>query len=140
MGLPVHATAVAYGAAGVLITGAPGAGKSALALHLLALGAMLVADDRVVLTRQDDAVVASAPPGLEGRIEARGIGVVRTGWQPRAVVHLVADLDTSPGGRLPDPQTRTLLGCALPLIAIGGLAHAAPAVRAILTGGLERPD
>ncbi|MEL7461003.1 MAG: HPr kinase/phosphatase C-terminal domain-containing protein [Pseudomonadota bacterium] len=137
MSAQVHGAVVSFGPAAVLITGASGTGKSALALQLMSMGATLVADDQVGLVRTEDLVIASPVPGLEGRIEARGIGIIRTEWTPRAVLRLVADLDTSPDTRLPDPKTRTYLGRDLPLVEVAGLQGAAPALRAILTGGLE---
>ena len=47
----LHASAVALDGRGALLLGASGAGKSGLALRLMALGARLVADDRVLLRR-----------------------------------------------------------------------------------------
>lgn len=134
----VHGTAVAFGPAAVLITGPSGTGKSTLALELLAIGATLVADDRVVLTRKEDAIFASPGAGLEGRIEAHGVGILRTDWVHGATLQLVADLGAKPDARLPAPKTEGLLGYEVPLIAIGGLHRAAPILRAILLGGLER--
>ncbi|MEO1532556.1 MAG: serine kinase, partial [Pseudomonadota bacterium] len=46
---PLHASAVALGERGLLILGPSGAGKTRLALELVALGAELVADDRVIV-------------------------------------------------------------------------------------------
>jgi len=43
----IHASCVAVDGKGLLITGASGSGKSALALQLMAFGAHLIADDRV---------------------------------------------------------------------------------------------
>ena len=57
----VHASCVTVQGRGVLITGASGSGKSALALSLMALGADLVADDRVILSLDRGRVMASAP-------------------------------------------------------------------------------
>ena len=136
----VHGTAVCFGPAAVLITGASGTGKSALALALMATGARLVADDQVTLTREDGVIFASPAAELEGRIEARGIGILRVEWAPRALLRIVADLDTAPDARLPDPETRTLLGCDLPVLAVGSHQGAAAALRAILLGGIERGD
>ncbi|PIY73077.1 MAG: serine kinase, partial [Rhodobacterales bacterium CG_4_10_14_0_8_um_filter_70_9] len=77
----IHASCVAWAVAGkargLLILGASGAGKSALALELIALGAALVADDQVALRRVGEAVVAAPPPPLAGLIEARGLGLLR---------------------------------------------------------------
>lgn len=69
----VHATCVALNPhAAALIMGRSGAGKSALALRMMALGAHLVADDRTCLVAEGASLVASAPPSLAGLIEARG--------------------------------------------------------------------
>ena len=77
MGPPLHASAVALTpAAGVLILGPSGVGKSSLALRLMALGARLVADDGVALTVQAGALIARAPAPIAGLIEARGAGIL----------------------------------------------------------------
>jgi len=66
----LHATAVAVGGRGLLILGRSGAGKSSLALQLIALGARLVADDRTRVTLGPAGLVASPPEAIRGRIEA----------------------------------------------------------------------
>ena len=76
--LNLHASAVALDPLrGVLIKGGSGAGKSTLALQLMALGAHLVADDRVDLSVETGHLVARAPASIAGRIEARGVGLLR---------------------------------------------------------------
>ena len=67
----LHATAVAVDGRAALILGASGAGKSSLALQLMALGAVLVADDRTVVQRDGSHIVADVPDTLRGLIEAR---------------------------------------------------------------------
>ena len=78
----VHASCVACDGAGVLILGASGAGKSGLALNLMALGAALVADDRVVLSREGDVVLAACPLPLRGLIEAAPACQIGPGGRP----------------------------------------------------------
>lgn len=79
---PPHGTAIVVDGRGVLITGAPGAGKTALALALIGrarqagFGAGLVADDRVLLTAEAGGVTAACPPPIAGKVEIRGWGVV----------------------------------------------------------------
>jgi len=73
----LHASCVALQDKGLLILGPSGSGKSALALQLMALGAVLVADDYTDLVRCDDRVIARCPAALRGLIEARGIGILR---------------------------------------------------------------
>lgn len=78
----IHATCVAFGARAALLLGPSGSGKSDLALRaIFEQGAKLVADDRVLLTRQGSRLRAAAPPeaaraGLTGALEARGLGIL----------------------------------------------------------------
>ena len=73
----LHASAVAVEGRGCLITGAAGSGKSTLALEMVALGAELVADDRVDIRRSGKALLLSAPASIAGLVEARGVGILR---------------------------------------------------------------
>jgi HPr kinase/phosphorylase len=130
-----HATCVAWGNTAVLIQGRSGQGKSALGLQLMALGCILVADDRVRLSRQGDAVIASCPKNISGLIEARGIGILQAEAGLPTEVSLVVDLDTKEVARLPLRHTITLLGRDLPLINRIGDAHFAPAILQILKAG-----
>ena len=57
----LHATCVAFGANAVLILGAAGSGKSALALQLMALGCDLVSDDRTAVVAEGAKLIAAAP-------------------------------------------------------------------------------
>lgn len=91
----LHATAVARDGLGVLLLGPSGAGKSDLALRLIRLGFVLIADDRVVI----EGGVARPPPALAGLLEVRGLGIVR-------LAHAVAPLRLAvtllpPGARPP---------------------------------------
>lgn len=115
-GETIHAACVAWRTRGLLILGASGAGKSALALELIALGADLVADDRVALRREGPAVIASPPPPLAGLIEARGLGLLRMPFTAGAAVALALDLDRAETARLPPRRTTLLLGAAIPFI------------------------
>src|SRR5680860_706999 len=53
----LHATSIAINGCGVLIRGAPGSGKSSLALQLMALGGVLIADDRTHVSRDGGRVI-----------------------------------------------------------------------------------
>lgn len=113
---PIHATAVVLAGRGVLILGASGSGKSALALELMARGARLVADDRVELRLREGAVLASAPAAIRGRIEARFVGILQAETVPEAPVALVVDLDETETQRLPPRRSKNLLGVMVPLL------------------------
>jgi serine kinase of HPr protein (carbohydrate metabolism regulator) len=133
--LNVHATCVAMPAAGtwtgVMLRGAPGAGKSDLALRLLDGGARLVADDRTDLTVEQGRLVARPPAILAGLIEARGIGILRLpadSLLPAAPVALVVDLVAAADiERMPAPQAETLLGVAVPRLSLAAFEASTPA-------------
>lgn len=114
--LILHASAVALKDCGLLIIGASGAGKSTLALELMALGADLVADDRVRVTRRaEGGLLLSAPDAIRDMIEARGLGLLAAPARP-AMAAGVVDLDTTESARLPELRRRDILGESLPLL------------------------
>lgn len=111
----VHATAVAIDGAAVLLRGPSAGGKSDLALRLIDRGGRLVSDDRTVLTLRDGCVEASAPPEIAGRMEIRGLGIVRVPACGAATIRLVVDL--VPAGeveRMPRETSTALLGLPIP--------------------------
>lgn len=112
----VHGTCVAVDGKCVLLIGASGSGKSATALDLLSRGAVLIADDQVILTRTTDVVTATCPNGFEGKIEARGIGIVEVAHASGAPVVLVVDLDQTELQRLPPRRKHEILGLEIDLI------------------------
>ena len=106
----LHASSVAVDGKGLLILGPSGSGKSALALRLMALGAVLIADDRTVLDLSPQGVVLRCPPNLSGLIEARGIGILHAPALAEARLDLVVDLGTPEPDRLPPRRSIVLLG------------------------------
>ncbi|MDE2385041.1 MAG: HPr kinase/phosphatase C-terminal domain-containing protein [Alphaproteobacteria bacterium] len=142
----IHASCVAFGAVGVLLRGASGSGKSSLCLRLIdsegfglgtaPLRARLVADDQVLLRREGNAIVATAPAALAGKLEIRGLGIVDVGHLQQAALGLVVDLSAGAAiERLPlaqDLQTE-ILGLRLPRLLLDGQApDAAARLRAAL--------
>lgn len=99
----LHATAVACHGHVVLLLGASGSGKSDLALRLIDRGAMLVADDRVVLRREGARLLADPPATIAGRMEMRGVGIVGMPWIAGLPVALAIGLG-GPVDRLPQPR------------------------------------
>ena len=124
----VHATCVALNGRGLLITGASGSGKSALALALMGLGADLVSDDRVQLARRGGRLLADAPPAIRGLIEARGMGLLVARPAGPTPVVAVVDLEREETERLPPPRETLLLGVALPHLRMVGAARFPPAL------------
>lgn len=113
---PFHASSVSYKGQGVLILGKSGAGKSTLALELMSRGATLIADDRTVVAALGNEVLLSAPEALQGRIEARGVGILRTDYAGPTPLKLIVDLDRVEDQRLPQFHTIQLSGKTFPLI------------------------
>lgn len=132
----MHGSAVALNSAGLLITGQAGAGKSSLALELMALGASLVADDQVVLTRKPEGLLMSAPTTLEGKIEARGIGILKCDATP-AWLRIVVDMDHAETRRLPELLEIAISGERVRLIRRVETPAFASMLYVLLKGGLE---
>ena len=122
----LHASCVAVGGRAVLISGPSGSGKSDLALRLLDRGFTLVSDDRTIVRRDGNRLVATAPPNIAGKLEVRGIGIVEMEAVSDVPVALLVEL-TSDIQRLPDDsRERPILGVALPLITIDAMPASAP--------------
>jgi len=135
-GLTIHASSVAVAGQAVLILGAAGSGKSALALELMSRGARLIADDRTVLIPgAAGAPLASAPARLRGRIEARFIGILGADSAAPAPAALCVDLDHTETARLPPRRSLRLLGHELPLLHKVAAAHFPAAILQYLAGG-----
>lgn len=112
----LHASCVALNGRGVVIHGASGSGKSGLALDLMALGAGLVADDRVILILRGQDIIATAPEPIAGLIEARGIGLLNAAPHGPVPVACVVDLNQIEAERMPPLRETILLGQSVPLL------------------------
>lgn len=136
----IHGSSVAFdtglGRAGVLITGKPGAGKSELALELIAMGAVLVSDDQTQLRRYADSVTLSAPPRIRGVIEMRGIGLLRADTVESAPLVVLVDLDTPETERLPERHWHELEGCRIPVLRKCASRAFAAAIRQYVIAGV----
>ncbi|WP_443027864.1 HPr kinase/phosphorylase [Sphingomonas sp. SRS2] len=137
---PLHATGVMIGGRVLLLVGAPGRGKSDLALRLIDRGALLLSDDYTHLTARDGALYASPPATIAGQIEIRGVGIVDIAFAGEGPVALVLDLDNPPE-RLPDEPLAMAeyCGVAIPTLPIAALEASAPikAELALLRYGLR---
>jgi len=124
----VHATTIDLDGQGVMLLGPSASGKSDLGLRLIDAGARLVADDRTDLTVSGDAVLASAPEELAGRMEVRGIGIVAMAAVAETRLALIVELvDAKDVQRLPEPETMEVLGVTLPLVRLSAFEVSAPA-------------
>ncbi|MBY6201974.1 hypothetical protein KUV65_11410 [Maritalea mobilis] len=135
-----RASAVALGQNAVLILGQPGAGKSTLALSLMAFGATYVADDGVWLEPRLDGPVLSRPAAAPPMIEARGVGILNAGdVVDRARLALVVDLDAAESDRLPVRHAVAVGPTESPLLQGKDNPHLAPAILQLLRSGRAEP-
>ena len=94
----LHATAVIYREAGVLILGPSGSGKSALALALMArasaAGAFgtLIGDDRIFVRTSNGRLIAWGAANMAGVIERRMAGLMVVRHEPAAILRLAVEL------------------------------------------------
>jgi len=130
-----HASCVAYADRGLLIFGPSGSGKSSLALTLMAYGAVLVADDRVELRDQGDRITACAPKPLQGLIEARGLGLIKSDFRDQVYVDVCVNMQKIEHQRLPDFRTMEICGHSIPCYYKNETSSFAPALLQLLKAG-----
>jgi HPr kinase/phosphorylase len=131
----IHGTCVAFGPYAALLRGASGSGKSDLAFRFLALPAeathapMLVADDQVFVEARGNALFASAPPTIAGKLEVRSFGIIELPYVRHAELVLAVDL-VAPQNvpRMPpEPWEQTMIaGKSLHCIALAPFEASAP--------------
>ena len=131
----LHASCVAIENSAVLMIGPSGSGKSAMALQLMALGAVLVSDDKTHVKLRDQNIIATAPTTIKGLIEARHVGILTADTCDVAVVRLIVDLEQVEQDRLPPHRTHNLLGQTLPVLHNVKAAYFAAAILQHLKGG-----
>jgi HPr kinase/phosphorylase len=122
----LHATAIAINRQGVLLMGPSGSGKSDLALRLIDRGAVLISDDAILLEAGEPAPLLRTAPNIAGKIEIRGVGILKMPFEDGVPLHLVVKLNES-AERLPATgQTVDVAGYAIPWVAIAAVEASAP--------------
>ncbi len=115
--ITIHATTVAIDGAGVMLRGPSGSGKSDLAIRLIDDGALLVADDQTVLFSEHGRLMAQSPAEIAGKMEVRGVGIVKLGPPQIAPVALIIDMvEPHDVPRMPEFEPIELIGHAVPRI------------------------
>ena len=113
----VHqATGVAFCGGALLIEGAPGSGKTSLALALIDRGAALIGDDGLLIAAHDGWLTASAHPRTAGLIEVRNIGLVTLPIAAAAAVGLVLRLDPEAPRFVEGAEPVVMLGVGVPMV------------------------
>jgi serine kinase of HPr protein (carbohydrate metabolism regulator) len=122
----LHASTVALDGRAVLISGPSGSGKSDLALRMIDRGFILVSDDRTIVRKEGDRLVASPPGTISGKLEIRGVGIVDVENVADIPIALIDEL-TRDIQRLPDDsRERLIMGMGIPLINVDSMTASAP--------------
>ena len=87
-----------------------------MALEMMALGGLLVSDDRTVVTVDTGEVYVTAPAAIKGLIEARGVGILSAPAVGPVAVSLVVDMSMVETVRFPPERKTTILAQSLPLL------------------------
>ena len=111
-----QATCVAIAGRAILIEGAPGSGKSSLALALIDRGAVLVGDDGVSLTARAGQLYASPPANIAGLLEVRNLGLLPFPTVGDVPVALVVRLDAAAERFIEAAERVNLGGVELPMV------------------------
>lgn len=113
-----QASCVAIGDRALMISGAPGTGKSSLALALIDRGAVLIGDDSVILDARDGRLLASPHPNTRGLIEVRNLGLIELPVRSQAPVALILRLDPAAPRFVEAAETMEIAGIDLPMLAL----------------------
>ena len=114
--LIMHATCVDINGSGVLIVGRSGSGKSSLAINLIALGSILVADDQCEIVKKNNKLCVFKPTSLPSSIEIRGIGLVSVPMVVETSLDWVVNMDEAEKERMPDLRFTEIDGCRIPTV------------------------
>jgi HPr kinase/phosphorylase len=120
----------------VMIIGKSGAGKTALMLEMMALGAEFIGDDQVFVEIGED-ITIHPHSNAKGRLEMRGVGIFETKSRAQAKLELVVNLDQEPSTRLPQKQHFEIGDSLLPKIDGKGVHHLASFLYLFLKGDLK---
>ena len=118
MSRAVQLTCVAIGGRGLLIAGAPGTGKSSLALALIDRGAVLVGDDGVMVEAREGRLIVAAHPNTVGKLEVRNLGILDFPVSAPVPAALLVQLDSTAPRFIEQAQAHEMEGIRLPCVAL----------------------
>jgi len=116
----IHASSVAWrmpddSILSILLRAKAGGGKSDLSFRLIEdLGALLIADDQVVLENRNGNIITSCEESIKGLLELRGVGLLKYSAVNYAKLALVVDLvniDKMP--RMPEWKKEKILDVSI---------------------------
>ena len=111
-----QSSCVEIGGRALLIEGAPGSGKSSLALALIDRGAVLIGDDSAMLAPRGGRLFASPHPNTRGMLEVRNLGLLEFPICEEAPVALVLQLDADAPRYVELAENAVIEGVKLPLL------------------------
>lgn len=124
----LNASCVSINGRGVLLFGPSGSGKSDLALRLIDAGATLVGDDQVMVECRDGNLYVSPCERIEGKIEARGVGILELPYVKAVPAALAIKLSHHEDiERMPNPAFFDCLGVQVPLLSLHAFDASTPA-------------
>lgn len=112
-----NVSCVAVHGRAVLISGAPGSGKSSLVLAMIDRGGTLVGDDGVRLEARDGRAWACPPPNIAGKLEIRNVGLADLPTV-EAPLALAIRLDPAAPRHVEVASAAQYGGCEVPEIAL----------------------
>ncbi|WP_062346561.1 HPr kinase/phosphorylase [Novosphingobium sp. CCH12-A3] len=118
MSRAVQLTCVAIGGRGLLIAGAPGTGKSSLALALIDRGAVLVGDDGVMVEAREGRLIVAAHPNTVGKLEVRNLGILDFPVSAPVPAALLVQLDSTAPRFIEQAQAYEMEGIRIPCVAL----------------------
>lgn len=113
-----QSTCVTIDGRAILIEGAPGTGKSSLALALIDRGAVLIGDDSIMLEVIQGALIAHPHPMTQGLFEVRNLGILPFPYAENAPVSLLITLNHNAPRFIDAAQKALIAGIELPHVCL----------------------
>lgn len=100
----IYGNAVFFEEKTFLLRGDSGCGKSDLSLRMIEAGGKLIADDRIILTIDNNVINLESPYNLKGLLEVRGLGIIKIPYLDKMSLDILCDLRQN-YDRMPEKRT-----------------------------------